>query len=765
MLFCACKSCLKLHLLIPSNKSLEKVNMSKKVIKEVEIAGKKLVLETGELAWQADMAVRAQYGDSVVLVTVVSSEPNPDLDYFPLSVVFQERLFASGTIKSSRFVKRDGRPTDEAIVKRRLIDHAIRPLFPQELGFMNEVQVAVNVLALDNEADVDFLSMVGVSAALHASDVPWAGPMSTIRVGYVKGDYIANPALEVLETESDLDLMVSFVGKDKRFLAMEAEANVLSEEKVLGAIKFAQDEVSPVLDIINDFAEAVNPGLKKAEFISNLPAPEVKEDISKLVKDRVIALIKEGLEKEEMKARQSELLEEIYKEFEGKYKKDDMKSAFEKISKAALQHLILEEGKRPDGRAPEEIRPLSAKINVLPRVHGSAIFSRGLTQVMNIVTLGSPDDGQIIQDMYGERTKRYIHHYSFPPFSVGETGRMGGAGGREIGHGMLAEKALRPVIPDQSVFPYAILTNSETLSSNGSSSMASTCASSLSLMAAGVPLKEHVAGIGIGLVVNEDFSKKVLLTDIAGIEDGSGYMDFKMTGTREGVTAIQVDIKSKGIEFDMLPEIFKRSKDARMHVLDVMDAAIKEPNSEVSEFAPKTASLKIQPDQIGMVIGSGGKVIKKIQEDTGTDVSIEEDGTVVVSGVDKVKVAEAAEIIHGMTRLVEAGEVFEGEVEELAPYGAFVNFLPGKTGLLHISEISNDFVDKVEDHLEVGQTVKVKVLEVSRDGKYSLSIKALDSTGGNSNDRGEKTEKRHDRGGHDRNGGRGRDNGRNRRHN
>lgn len=735
--------------------------MSKKIIKETELAGKKLVLETGELAWQADMAVKAQYGDTVVLATAVTSEPNPEIDYFPLTVNFQERLFASGSIKSSRFIKRDGRPSDEAIVKRRLIDHAIRPLFPLDEGFMNEVQVAVDVLSLDETADVDFLSMVAVSAVLHASNIPWSGPMSTLRVGYVNNDYVVNPSLEDLENESDLDLMVSFVGKDKRFLALEAEANTLSEEKILGAIKFAQDQVDPVLNLINDFAEEVNPGIQKLEFKSMLPAKEVKEDVAGLVKERIIELVKAGLQKEEMQEKQAELLSEVFTTFEGKYKKVDMQTAFDKLGKDALQHLILEENKRPDGRSPEEIRPLSAKVGILPRVHGSSLFSRGLTQVLNVVTLGAPSEGQLMQDMYGERTKRYIHHYEFPPYSTGEVGRMGGVGGREIGHGMLAEKALRPVLPDQKDFPYTVIAHSQTLSSNGSSSMASTCASSLALMNAGVPIREHVAGIGVGLVVNEDFSKYVLLTDIAGIEDGSGYMDFKMTGTRSGVTAIQVDIKAKGLAFDMLPEIFKRSHDARMHVLDIMEESIMTPNKDVSEYAPKTASVKINPDQIGLVIGSGGKTIKQIQESTSTEVSIEEDGTVVVSGVDREMVSKAAEIIQGMTRIVEAGEIFEGTVEELAPYGAFVEFLPGKTGLLHISEISNEYVDDVEKFLEVGQKVKVKVLEVSRDGKYALSIKALSET----EERPERTERpeRSDR--RDGRGGRGggRDGGRNRR--
>lgn len=706
--------------------------MNKVVKKEIEFAGRKLTLETGELAQQANMAVRAQYGDTVVLATVVSAEPKVDIDYFPLSVNYVERLYASGTIKSGKYVKRDGHPTDEAIVNRRLVDHAIRPLFPQDEGYRDEVQVALYLLSLDKDADPEFVNMVAASAVLHASDIPWSGPMASARVGMVDGSYVLNPSLDALKT-SHLNLLVSFVGKEKRFLAMEAEAHMLPEEEVLGAIKHAHDNLDPVLDLIEDFAQEVNPGLKKYAWVSHNPAKEVIDGVSEVAKDRVVEMIEGGLDKEARKARAAEIVADLYSKFEGKFKKVDMDEAFDKLQKKALEHLILDKGKRPDGRAIDEIRPLSGSVGVLPRVHGSGIFTRGQTQVLNVTTLAALSEAQTIQDVFGERTKRYLHFYWFPPFSTGETGRMGVfPGSREVGHGMLAERALLPVIPDAASFPYTIMLQSETLASNGSSSMASTCASSLSLMDAGVPIKAPVAGIGVGLIVNDDFSKYQLLTDIAGLEDGSGYMDFKMTGTREGVTAIQVDIKAKGLGMEMLPEIFKRSHDARMKVLDFMDTVIAESRGSVSEYAPKTAVVKIQPDQIGMVIGSGGKTIKQIQEDTGTTLSIEDDGTVVISGVGNDGINKAKEIVENMTRVIEPGEIFDGVVEEIMPYGAFVEILPGKTGLLHVSEISNEFVDKVEDHLSVGQTVKVKVLEVSRDGKYSLSIKAL--TGGSNDD-------------------------------
>lgn len=704
--------------------------LQKVVKKETEFAGKKLVIETGELALQANMAVKVSYGDTVVLATAVSGGINPDLDFFPLKVDYLEKLYASGTIKSSRFVKRDGRPNDDAVVIRRLIDHAVRPLFPQDEGFMDEVQVAMYVMSLDEDADPVFTSMVAASVVLHSSDIPWSGPMVSARVGYVDEKYVLNPSLENLGEVSELDMVVSFVGKEKRFLAMEAEAHVLPEEVVIGAINHVRDNIDPVLKLITDFAEEVNPGNKKYEFTSKLPAKEVMDDVSEMAKEKIVKMIESGTEKEEMQEKENELLEEIFAKFEGKYKKVDMATAFTKLRKDAIKHLVLDKGKRIDGRKMDEVRELSGKVGVLPRVHGSSLFQRGLTQSMTIGTLGSLELEQTIQDMYGERKKRYMHFYDFPPFSTGETGRVGGyAGGREIGHGMLAEKALVPVLPDRQEFPYTIILHSEILSSNGSSSMAATCASTLTLMDAGVPIKDMVGGIALGLVVNDDFSKYEILTDIMGVEDGSGYMDFKMTGTRDGVTAIQVDIKAKGLPIEMVPEIFKKSHDARIQILDFMQTVIDKPRDSVSEYAPKTTSTKVKEDQIGLIIGGGGKTIKKIQEDTQTTVAIEDDGSISISGDLEENVLKAKEIIEGMTKEVKAGEEYEGEVEDLAPYGAFVEFLPGKTGLLHVSEFSDEYVSDPENFLKVGETVKVKVLEVSRDGKYSLSAKAIDGKG------------------------------------
>ncbi len=702
---------------------------NKKIIKkEFDLAGKKLSLETGKLATLTNMSVKASYGDTTVLVTVVSGEYNADIDYFPLSINYIEKFYASGTIKSSRFQKRDGRQTDEAIIAGRAIDHATRPLFPSD--FYNEVQVVATVLSLDDNCDPKLLSMIAVSAALHASDIPWHGPLVPSRVGYADGEYILSPSLSLLHEKSDLDLTVSFVGDDKRFLALEAEANIVPEEKILGAIEFARNNCDDLQKFILDFAKEINPEGKKMEYEPRMIAEDLMADVSKIAEKKIYDVMKEGFDKEDMSEKLAEILEEVYVALEGKYKKIDMAIAVEAIKKTTLGKMILDTEKRPDGRGIKEVRPISCEIGVLPRTHGSALFSRGVTQVMTVATLASPSQELIIQDMYGERTKKYLHYYNFPPYSSGETGRMGYPKNREIGHGMIAENALRPVVPNQEDFPYMILLVSETLSSSGSTSMAATCGSSLALMDAGVPITEAVGGIGVGLMADKKFEKYLIMTDLAYMEDAFGLLDFKMTGTRNGVTAIQCDMKADGIPFNLLPKIIEQSKEGRMHVLDEMEKIITKPKEEVSEFAPKTASVKIDPDKIGMVIGSGGKTIKEIQEKTGAEISIDDDGTVVASSTDKESVLKAVEIVANLVREVQAGEIFDGVVEEVVDFGAFVEILPGKTGLLHISEISNDYVTSIDDVIKAGDQVKVKVLEVSRDGKMSLSMKALQPRSG-----------------------------------
>ena len=702
--------------------------MNKYVKKEIEFAGKKLVLETGDLAMQANMAVKATYGDSVVLVTVVSGVANPDINFFPLTISYDERLYASGSIKTSRFVKRDGRPTDEAVITRRLVDHAIRPLFPSD--YMDEVQVVVTVLSLDPTSDAECLSMLATSAALHASDIPWEGPMATARVGFVGGEYMLNPSKEDLLTKSALDMMVSFVGTDKKFLAIEAEAHILPEEQILGAIEFARNHLDPVVNLITDFAAEVNPTSAKYTYESKALKPELINDVSALAKGRIVEIMGQGFDKSKIKEAQEEVLTEVLKKLEGKYKKSDMQRAFEEIEKHALQHLILDEQKRPDGRGIKDIRPISSSVGILPRTHGSALFTRGVTQVLTVATLGSPSLELFIQSMYGEVTKRYIHYYNFPPYSVGEIGKMGSPGGREIGHGMLAEKALRPVIPSQKDFPYMIVLVSETLSSSGSSSMAATCGSTLALMDAGVPIKDMVAGVGVGLIVNDDLSKQLVMTDLAYMEDAFGFLDFKMTGTKTGVTAIQADMKMKGVPMSLLPKIIEQSKEGRLHVLAEMEKTLAQPRAEVSQYAPKTYTTKINPEKIGMVIGSGGKTIKDIQVRTDSEVTIEEDGTIIVTASSEENAKKAIDYINNLTREIKPGEIIEGIVKDVVDFGAFVEIAPGKDGLLHISELAHGYVAKVTDVLNVGDTVKVKVLEVGRDGKISLSKKALEPNEG-----------------------------------
>lgn len=715
--------------------------MNKYVKKEFTVAGKKLVLETGELAMQANMAVKATYGDTVVLVTAVSGAPNPEIDYFPLQVVYEEKLYASGSIKTSRFVKRDGRPTDDAVITRRLVDHAIRPLFPSD--YMDEVQVAITVLSLDEGSDPEFLSLVATSACLMASDIPWVGPMVSARIGFANDDYVLNPSREDLEGMS-MDMMVSFVGDDRKFLAVEAEAEVLPEEKILGGFEFARNNLEEMTGFIKDFADEVNPGGNKYSYVSKALDETMLKEVSTIVASKVQEMLSAGFDKTKLKEYQESALEELFVALEGKYKKADMVRAFAEVEKKSLQNLILDEGRRPDGRSINEIRPIGTKVNLLPRTHGSALFTRGITQVLTVATLGSPSLEMLIQDMYGEKSKRYIHYYNFPPFSVGETGRFGAPSSRDIGHGMLAEKALKPVIPDQKDFPYTIILTSETLSSSGSSSMAATCGSTLALMDAGVPIKDMVAGIGVGLIVNDDMTKQLVMTDLAYMEDAFGFMDFKMTGTKDGVTAIQCDMKLPGVPMSLLPKIIEQSKEGRLFVLEEMRKTISAPNNDVSQYAPKMLSTKIDPEKIGMVIGSGGKTIKEIQEKYGVEVSIEDDGSVVVSSTNTENAQKAMEIVEGIVKDVKVGEIYEGTVEDIADFGAFVEVLPGKTGLVHISELSHDYVSNVDDVVKIGDILKVKVIDKGPNGKISLSVKALtsapegvsesprDSRGGNS---------------------------------
>ena len=699
--------------------------MNKVIKKETEFAGRKLVLETGELALRANMAVKASYGDSVVLVTVVAGEANPDTDFFPLTVNYEEKLYASGTIKSSRFVKREGKSTDDAVIAQRAIDHAIRPLFPDD--YMDEVQVVATVLSLDKDSDPEFLAMTAVSAALHASDIPWVGPMTTARVGIIDDKFVLNPDVNALHEKSKMNMMVSFVGKEKKFLAVEAGAEIIPEERVIGSIDFARDNVDPLLKLIEDFASEVNPDRKKYEYKSKALGEDILKAVAEIAEPKIDELLRKSLEKNAAKEFTNQIIDEVTTTLEGKFKKDDMIRAFDEIEKKAIRKLTLEEGKRLDGRTVKEVRPISSKVGVLPRTHGSALFVRGTTQALTVVTLGSPSLELLIQDMYGERNKRYVHYYNFPPYSTGEIGKMGAPRGREIGHGMIAEKALRPVVPTQEEFPYMILLTSEILASNGSSSMASTCGSTLALMDAGVPIKDMVAGVAMGLIISDDkFTKYQVLTDLSGEEDKGGFLDFKMTGTRTGVTAIQCDMKVKGMPMEVLYEVIKQSQEGRLFILDEMEKTIGKPKETVSKYAPKMMRLVIDPSKIGMIIGSGGKTIKEIQEQTDSEVFIEEDGTVVISAESEEQAKRAYDIVLGLSKDVEVGEIYDGTVKDLLNFGALVEILPGRVGLLHVSEIANTYVNSVKDFFKPGDKVKVKVIALGDEGKISLSKKALE---------------------------------------
>lgn len=695
--------------------------MNKIVKKEINFLGKTLKIESGELAMMANNAVLLSYGETTILATVVMGESDPSIDFFDLRVHYDPKLYAAGMIKSSKYIKRDGKPSDEAIITRRLIDHAIRPLFPKD--FANAVQVIVSVLSLDSDSDPEFAALLAASAVIHSSKIPFYGPMTSVKVGMKGEEVVINPTHEEIHN-LDLNMIISFSGEDRKFLAVEAEANNLPEEKLLKAINQAHQSCEALVLLLNDFAKELNPGLEKITYESNKIPDEIYQEIKSFSFEDLKKVFHDGLDKTKLSEAKKLVKHTALEHFKEKYEGGVIGRVFEDLEKKILQQMILEDGKRPDGRGQFEIRPLSSKVSYLPRVHGSGLFTRGITQALSVATLGSLEDALVIQDFYGEETKYYLHYYSFPPYCSGEIGKTGGAGSREIGHGMLAEKGLKAVIPSIKEFPYTIIVNTEITSSSGSTSMAAACGSCLALMDAGVPLKDMVAGIGVGLVVNDDFSKYKIITDIAYLEDAGGFMDFKMIGTRNGVTAIQCDIKLTGIPIELMPEIINQSKQARLEVLDHMQQTISEPRKELAKSAPKFVIVEINPEKIGVVIGSGGKTIKEIQVKTNTTLSIEETGRVVISGIDSTLLEQAKNIVIGLTKDVTPGEVYSGKVVKVVDFGAFVEILPGKEGLLHVSEIGHEFIKDVKSVLKEGQEFEVKVIATDN-GKISLSRKAL----------------------------------------
>lgn len=694
---------------------------------ETEFAGRSLVVETGKMASQANGSCLVRYGDTAVLVNVtMSKEPRDGIDFLPLSVDYEERLYAVGKIPGG-YVKREGRPTTKAILVSRVIDRPLRPLFPKD--YRNDTSINALTLAVDPDILPEIPAAIGASIALNISDIPFDKLVGSIKVGIVDDKIVLNPNLEQRE-KSTLDLTVS--ATEDKVCMIEAGAKEVPDEKMLEAIKAGHEEIKKLCKFIQEIKSEV--GKKKAEYKSFA----VPEEMVKFVDELATEKLKEAVQTDTKKQRDENVtsvdnfvIDEYIKKYgEEEYQnnKSMLSEALYKAEKKAVRTLVKEEGKRVDGRAHDEIRPLSCEVGLFNRVHGSALFNRGLTQVLSLVTLGSVSEEQTFDGLDEEVTKRYMHHYNMPPYSVGEARPARGPGRREIGHGALAERALEPVIPSKEEFPYAIRVVSEVLSSNGSTSQGSICASTLALMDAGVPIKAPVAGISTGLFTNNgDTSDYVMVTDIQGIEDFFGDMDFKVGGTKKGITAIQVDIKIDGLTYEIIEEAFARTKKAREYILDeIMLKEIDKPRTNLSKYAPKIESIKINPSKIGDVIGAGGKTINKIIEETGVKIDIEDDGTVFVSGVDAKMLDKAITTIKSLTEDVELGKVYMGKVTKILQFGALVEVLPGKEGLLHISQISNERIKKVEDVLKVGDDILVKVTEIGKDdGKFSLTAKDL----------------------------------------
>ncbi len=685
----------------------------------IDLNSQKLTLQTGKLAKVATSSVFARFGDTCVLVTVTVDNDKKDVDYLPLSVEYVEKLYAGGRIKGSRWVKREGRPSDEAILKARMIDRSIRPLFPK--NFQKEVQIVITLLSVDGINSPEIVSAIATSAALQLSPIPWKGPISTIRVGYVKNDsscsFLINPNDDE-QKYSILDLIVSST-KDK-VVMIETKAEELAEDQLSQAIKIAKEENKKIIEFIERFAKKANVKKEKIEEFSfdKKLLNVIKEDFNKHIEQLI--LTKAEKEFDDGEALQI-VIDELMEKLNHEYDRKSIIQAVDHLTKEKIREKIITERKRIDGRGLDEIRPIFSQVSILPRTHGSALFSRGDTQVMSIVTLGAPSLEQLIEGPEGEEAKRYIHHYYMPPYSVGETGRLGWPSRREIGHGALAEKALEPVLPSEKDFPYTIRVVSEVLSSNGSTSMASTCGSSLALMDAGVPIKAPVAGIAMGLISKND-DEYLILTDIAGIEDFSGEMDFKIAGTEKGITAIQLDVKNDGLTNQMITETLKKAKEARIYILNEMKKAIKEPRSQLSKYAPKVVVLTPPLEKIGEIIGPGGKNIRALISRTGVDINIDENGRVIVSGIEKDKVNDAVSTIENITKEICVGQEFEGTVKKILPFGAFVEIFPGKEGLVHISKMGKGFIRDPRRVVSVGQKVNVRVYQVDNQGRINLQI-------------------------------------------
>lgn len=686
------------------------------------IGGKLLELEIGKVCEMANGQVMVRYGDTVVNVTAVASkQPRPDIDFFPLSCDYEEKMYAAGKIPGG-FIKREGRPSEKAILNSRLMDRPLRPLFPK--GFYNDVQVVATVMSVDLDAPSEIAAMIGSSVALSISDIPWDGPTASVLVGMVDDEFVINPGLEQRE-KSDLHLVVS--GTKDAIMMVEAGANEVPEETILDAIMFAHEEIKEIVSFIEDIVAEI--GKPKMEVELYKVPEEIETDVRAYAEDKMREAV-HTVEKMERLENMDAVEVETQEHFAEKYPESekDIASVLYNITKEQVRSLILDDGIRPDNRKYTEIRPIWIDTGILPRAHGSGLFKRGQTQALSVATLGTISEEQRLDGLTEQTEKRYMHHYNFPPYSVGEARPMRSPGRREIGHGALAERAILPVLPSVEEFPYAIRVVSEILSSNGSTSQASVCGSCLALMDAGVPIKAPVAGIAMGLVerVEEDGSSTMaILSDIQGMEDFLGDMDFKVAGTAKGVTAIQMDIKVHGLSKKVLQDALKQAKDGRMHIMQEMLAEIPEPRKELSPYAPRIITMQVDPDKIRIIIGPGGKTINAIVEKTGVKIDIDDEGQVFIASTDMEGAEAARKEIELLTKDVEVGEVYEGKVTRIMNFGAFIEILPGKEGLLHISKMAKGRVEKVEDVMNVGDIVKVKVTEIDSQDRINLSRKEL----------------------------------------
>jgi len=681
-----------------------------------DIGGRNLIIETGKLAGQANAAVTVTYGETVVLVTVCfNREPREGVDFLPLTIDYEERLYAAGKIPGG-FIRREGRPSEAAILACRQTDRPIRPLLPK--GWHGDIQIITTVLSADLENDPDILSVIGASACLALSEIPFDGPVGAVNVGYIDGELVLNPKMAQLE-ESRLDLVV--VSTREKVIMVEAGAKEIGEDIVLQAVKLAHEANQDIIKLQEQLVQAA--GKPK------LPAPEEEVNteamaaLGKIVDEKLEQILAQA-DKEQREQMLNALIMEVSEHLDESFSEKDILAALDAKVKAELRSAILDKGQRIGGRGITEIRPISCEVGLLPRTHGSGLFTRGLTQVLTITTLGSTRKEQMLDGLGIEESKRFMHHYNFPGYSNGEVRRVGSTSRREIGHGALAERALAPVLPDDEDFPYAIRLVSEVLSSNGSTSMASVCAGSLSLMDAGIPVKAAVAGIAMGLVTGDD-DRFVVLSDLEGLEDFNGDMDFKIAGTRNGITAIQMDTKLKGLSLEIVEKTLTQAREGRLFILDKMDETISASRPEVSRYAPRMTKIKIDPSKIGAVIGTGGKTIRSIIEETKATIDVSDDGTVVIGSPDMEATQKAIAIIEGLTREVEVGDVYTGKVSRVLDFGAMVEIVPGKEGLVHISELADYRVGKVEDEVNIGDEVMVKVIGIDNLGRVNLSRRAL----------------------------------------